>query len=279
MDGDGRPDLLVAEPESGQLSVYLAAAGRLARRAQKIPEPGRRQPDCRGRLERRRPPEIFLLSRDENAVGVTQFDKNGRLPFPTPLPLDGKPLIDGRGRIQSRRQTHAGRDRGQGRRALAGHPHGGRQIPDAKIERQFQIEPATLAIQDVNQDGLADLVVLIPYEKVKVLLQKPAGNFDEEDVDPPGGAIEQPWLASADVDGDGKPELLLPQKNFVRAVVLEPRSQSARFHQSGRMGLPRERSDQRRRQRFTDRRRHRGAHSRHQRARRPSFCSTPSTSN
>ena len=33
--------------------------------------------------------------------------------------------------------------------------------------------------------------------------------------------MEQPWLASADVDGDGKPELLLPQKNFVRAVVLE----------------------------------------------------------
>jgi hypothetical protein len=73
----------------------------------------------------------------------------------------------------------------------------------------------------VNQDGLADLVVLIPYEKVKVLLQKSGGDFDEVDVDPPGGALDQPWLASADVDGDGKPELLLPQKNFVRAVVLE----------------------------------------------------------
>jgi hypothetical protein len=33
--------------------------------------------------------------------------------------------------------------------------------------------------------------------------------------------MDQPWLASADVDGDGKTELLLPQKNFVRAVVLE----------------------------------------------------------
>ena len=33
--------------------------------------------------------------------------------------------------------------------------------------------------------------------------------------------MDQPWLASVDVDGDGKPELLLPQKNFVRAVVLE----------------------------------------------------------
>ena len=63
--------------------------------------------------------------------------------------------------------------------------------------------------------------MLIPYEKVKILLQKAGGDFDEEDVDPPGGALEQPWLASADVDGDGKLELLLPQKNFVRAVVLE----------------------------------------------------------
>jgi hypothetical protein len=42
----------------------------------------------------------------------------------------------------------------------------------------------------------------------------------EIDVAPPGGAIEQPWLSTADIDGDGKPELLLTQKNYVRAVVL-----------------------------------------------------------
>ena len=78
----------------------------------------------------------------------------------------------------------------------------------------------------MNQDGLADLVVLIPYEKIKLLLQKTAGDFDEVDVDPPGGAIEQPWLASADVDGDGKTELFLPQNNFVRAVVLEQQTKT-----------------------------------------------------
>ncbi len=54
-----------------------------------------------------------------------------------------------------------------------------------------------------------------------MLLQKKNGAFDEKDVNPPGGVLEQPWMASADVDGDGKPELLLPQKNFLRAVVLE----------------------------------------------------------
>ena len=95
-----------------------------------------------------------------------------------------------------------------------------------KLSDSFKSNPATLAIQDVNQDGLADLVVLIPYEKIKVLLQKTGGDFDEEDVDPPGGAMEQPWLASADVDGDGKTELLLPQKNFVRAVVLEQQAKT-----------------------------------------------------
>jgi len=95
-----------------------------------------------------------------------------------------------------------------------------------KLSENFKANPVSLAIQDVNQDGLADIVVLIPYEKIKVLLQRKDGKFDELDVDPPGGAMEQPWLAAADVDGDGKSELLLPQKNFVRAVVLEPQARA-----------------------------------------------------
>jgi hypothetical protein len=76
---------------------------------------------------------------------------------------------------------------------------------------------------DADQDGLMDLVILMPYEKVKVLRQIPGKDFEELDVDPPGGARElsQPWLSTADIDGDGKPELLLTQKNFLRAVVLQ----------------------------------------------------------
>ncbi len=83
--------------------------------------------------------------------------------------------------------------------------------------------PSSMTMLDANQDGLADLIVLIPYEKIKVLIQKPdKTTFDEEDVLPPGGSSEEPWLSVMDVDGDGKPELLLAQKNFVRAVVLRP---------------------------------------------------------
>ena len=104
------------------------------------------------------------------------------------------------------------------------------KIKSQKLSDSFKSNPASLTVQDVDQDGLADLVVLIPYEKIKVLLQKKDGAFEERDVDPPGGALEQPWLAAADVDGDGKAELLLPQKNFIRAVVLE--------HGTGAGGTP-----------------------------------------
>ena len=221
VNGDGRPDLLVAEPESGQLSVYLQQPdGSLA--------PPKTFPTLAGVSQLAAAdwngdghPEIFLLSQAERAVGVTSFDKNGRLPFPTLIPLDGKPLVMAVGALKSgAKPALAVIVDKDGQRTLVTRMADGKTRTQ-KLSDSFKSNPATLAIQDVNQDGLEDLVAVIPYEKIKVLLQKPGGDFDEEDVDPPGGAIEQPWLASADVDGDGKTELLLPQNNFIRAVVLE----------------------------------------------------------
>src|ERR1019366_2658763 len=97
-----------------------------------------------------------------------------------------------------------------------------------KLSDDFKAMPASMTMHDANQDGLADLIVLIPYEKIKVLIQKSDKHtFEEADVLPPGGSSETPWLSVSDVDGDGKPELLLAQKNFVRAVVLKPESGKA----------------------------------------------------
>ena len=221
VDGDGRPDLIVAEPDSGQVSVSLQQPdGSLA--------PSKTFPCLAGVSQiavsdwaENGHPAIFFLSHDENSVSVTQFDKKGRLPFPTPLELDGKPLTMTTGVLK-----HGGKpvlavivDK-DGARSLVIRTADGKTTTQ-KLSDSFKSNPAKIAIQDVNQDGLADIVILIPYEKIKVLLQQKNGKFDELDVDPPGGPMEQPWLASVDVDGDGKPELLLPQKNFVRAVVLE----------------------------------------------------------
>ncbi|HEY4952060.1 MAG TPA: VCBS repeat-containing protein, partial [Verrucomicrobiae bacterium] len=209
VNGDGRPDLLVAEPASGQLSVYLQEPDGSLASPKTFPALAGVTQIAASDWNNDGVPEIFLLSRDENAIGMKQFDKNGRLPFPTLLPVDGKPLVMAVGALKPGAKPVLAMilDK-DGQRSLVTRTADGK-TKSQKLSDSFKSNPATLTIQDVNQDGLADLVVLIPYEKIKVLLQKSGGDFDEEDVAPPGGVIDQPWLASADVDGDGKPELLL----------------------------------------------------------------------
>lgn len=221
VNGDGLPDLLVAEPESGQLSVYLQQPDGSLATPKTFPSFAGVSQIAVAEAKHGGRPDIYLLSHDENAVGVTHFDENGRLPFPTIIPLDGKPVIMTTGVLKRGAKPSLAVIVDQdGQRSLVTRSADGK-MKSQKLSEDFKATPTTFAIQDVNEDGLPDMVLLSPYEKIKVLLQKSGGDYEEVDVDPPGGALEQPWLASADVDGDGKSELLLPQKNFLRAVVLE----------------------------------------------------------
>jgi hypothetical protein len=225
VNGDKLPDLLVAEPESGQISIYLQKPdGTLE--APKIFSTltGVSDIAVSSNWSTNGKPSIFLLSTDEREIGVAQLDDKGRLPFPTLIPLDGKPLAMAVGQLNPKaKPTLAVILDQDGKRTLVTRTADGKGRTQ-KLSENFKSNPTMLAFHDVNQDGLPDLVVLIPYEKIKVLLQVPDKDFDEEDVAPPGGSVEEPWLSSADVDGDGKPELLLAQKNFLRAVVLKQES-------------------------------------------------------
>lgn len=227
VNGDGLPDLLVSEPESGQLSIFLQQKDGSLATAKTFPTLAGISDLAVADWEGNGKPEIFMLSADEKQVGVTRLDEKQRLPFPTLIPMDGKPLVLAVGKLQpDAKPTLAviveqeGSGDQETRRVLVTRTADGKSTTQ-KLSKTFKSNPTTISFHDANQDGLTDLVVLIPYEKVKILVQVPGKEFDEVDVSPPGGAIEQPWLCSADVDGDGKAELLLTQKNFVRAVVLK----------------------------------------------------------
>lgn len=223
VNGDDRTDLLVAEPESGQLSLYLQKPDGTLANAKTFPSLAGVSELAVADWDGNGKPEIFLLSSDERQLGVTRLDEKGRLPFPTLIPFEGKPLVMAVGVLQPGGKPSLAVIVDQdGKRSLVTRTVDGK-TKSQKLSETFKANPSALAIHDVNQDGLPDLIALIPYEKIKVLLQVAGKDFDEQDVPPPGGAdLAQPWFSAADVDGDGKLELLLAQKNFLRAVVLKP---------------------------------------------------------
>lgn len=221
VNGDGLADLLVAEPDSGQLSIYLQKADGTLCAPKLFPTLRGVSEIAVGDWDGDGKPEIFLLSSDERQVGVTRMDRNGRVAFPTILPVSGKPLVMALGPLQPKAKPSLAVIADQdGKRSLVTLTGDGKTHTQA-LSANFKSNPSSMTMHDANQDGLADLVILIPYEKIKVLVQTSKAAFDEVDVLPPGGSSEQPWLSLVDVNGDGKNELLLAQKNFLRAVVLK----------------------------------------------------------
>ena len=230
VNGDGLPDLLVARTGQRPVDPLSPAARRQSRLPKNLSHALSGVTDLAvSDWNQDGAPEIFLLSSEEHQIGVTKLDKNGRIAFPAILPFEGRPLAMAVGPLQpGAPPTLAVILDQDGKRVLATRTADGKTRSQT-LSADFKANPTSMTMFDANQDGLADLVILIPYEKIKVLIQTPDHAFDEEDVLPPGGASQeqQPWLSAADVDGDGKPELLMAQKNFLRAVVLQTESQNA----------------------------------------------------
>ncbi len=236
INGDQRPDLLVADPEGGQLLVHVQQADGTLASPRTYPAFSGITDIASIDWDRDGAPELFMLSPDEKQVGLAKVEKSGRVAFPSPLNLPGKPLAMAAGRLRQDEPvvaivTEREERRGKDAKADAGPLReivlvGTDQKPVVQpLAESFKGNPSAVAFHDADQDGLADIVVLTPYEKIKVLRQraqpKDGQRFEEIDVNPPGGTSDAPWLAFADADADGRPELLLAQKNFVRAVVLQ----------------------------------------------------------
>jgi hypothetical protein len=221
VDGDGSVDLVASDPDQGHLLVGWADGQGEVAMLRRLPsllgvtEIVVADWDGDGR------PEVFLLSPDEKAVGMTRIRDRDTVPFPTFLPIRGRPLgmaLDRPGPDQPPVLAVVVEE--EGRRSVTllraqGEPV---RIP---LSESFKGQLTGMVWHDADGDGLGDLILLASYERIKVLRQRGRGEFEELDVPPPGGVLENPWLAPTDLDGDGRPELLLAQRNLVRSVRLQ----------------------------------------------------------
>jgi hypothetical protein len=233
LNRDGRTDLAVAEPDSGQVSIFLQDKnGRL--------ESARTFPCLTGISEMTAADwngdgtnELFVLSADERQVGWTYLSEHGRLPFPQTIPAEGRPLAMTVGALNTGAPPALIAILDQDGQRVLWIQTAKQEAITKKLSSEFKSNPVDLLLHDVDQDGAPDLVVVIPYEKIKILRQGTRQDFEEIDLAPPGGTIDQPWVTPCDVDGDSRPELLLAQKNFLRALVLQSASGPAQKDTKG----------------------------------------------
>ncbi len=222
-----RPDILSADPDAAEVELFLQVSpGRWTRRLtfpslRGVTDIAAADLDGDGR------PEALLLSPDESTLGLARIEPSGRVSFPRALPVVGKPVCmtvadldkDGRPEILYVSATENeralcildGRSFAEKRRLPI---HGARTDPDG------------LLVLDMNKDDLPDILLFSPFQEMRVFKGLPDGGVLDVSLgaDYGKGLAQGARLKSAglaDVDGDGRPELLLAAKNYARALRLD----------------------------------------------------------
>lgn len=224
----GETQILVSDPESAEMILYVEAAAGVWRRQesfstlQGVIDAAPFDDDGDERME------VLLLSPDEPMLGLARFDEHDQLQFPKALPVTGKPScmavgdLDADGRPEVLCCTvGATRDLV----ILA-------KDKDGFVERKKlalkdpKTDPDGLMVADANQDGLMDILVFFPYQEMRVLKGTTEGEFVDVSAGSEYGSgfvrgLRKKGMAMGDVTGDGREELLVTSKNFARALKMD----------------------------------------------------------
>jgi hypothetical protein len=237
LDGDGKMELIVAEPSAARVVVYRGDPDGLACRGESFPSfVGAKAPrlaDLDGDGKR----ELIVAAPNEGAIGVARVTAAGgaaKIAFPEARAAQGEQLlaldvadVDGSGRPSIVAVTASG-ERSKRTYQLVRLPGAAGGETVTTDLGSLRADPSDLLLVDLNRDGLRDLLVFIPTELPRVLLAKQTdGKLAYDSIaaqDVPGlgilKGVEKTALFFGDVDGDGTSELLVPGPNFARAFTL-----------------------------------------------------------
>ncbi len=227
---DGASDLATAFGETAQVFVYLRQPDGGFGAARRVPSLTDARALAAGPAPGGAGDRLYVLSGKENAFAEIRFGLDGKSSPPRSLPVPGRLItvtaapLDAEGRVPGialvaeedgkRLLSLWERDEADGLKRVA-----------STVLAGLRADPRAVTLADLDQDGRADALVATPAAGLRVYLRTVDGalaDAAEKSAFRPGllGRPEMATapLAFADVDGDGKAELLIAAENFLRAV-------------------------------------------------------------
>lgn len=232
IDQDGLPDLVAADVKGNSLILHRQVKGSGLARGERFSAFKTPKALAAGQWDGSGPLEVFVLSEEEKAVGVSAFDAStGSLGFPQPVALataGASPvamslvtLTDGPALavvVQNKRDH-----------TLEVHRPSKTGGDAVRIELTGVARPPkSMLAADIDHDGKTDLLLFTPNEPMVMVrsIEDGAGAKTLTDKTMPQFGLVQAAgpdnTALLGIRGDGRQALLIADKNYVRACEFDP---------------------------------------------------------
>ncbi len=224
VDGDGLLDLVATDTQANALVVYRQAQGKGLQPGESYPCYAELEYLVAGNVDDDPFAELFVLSEKEGVVGRCEVESTG-VPYPVPLTVPGGHTPVALNLVELEDGPHVAiiaKDSRNYAIALIDLAGDTETIQLGSLSRS----PQTILALDADQDQLTDLL-LFTRDKPMMMLHAEDDGFvltESKDMGQFGlvKAAKADNTAVFDIDGDEKPELLIADRNYVRAVRYEP---------------------------------------------------------